>query len=390
MLRGKIEIHNRVSIDSSYQGKNDTLNLIYTPGVAYVAKEISLDKKLAYDYTSKWNNVAIVCDGTRVLGLGNIGPEGAVPVMEGKSVLFKVLGGINAFPLCIDTKDKDEIIRFVKAVQPVFGAVNIEDIESPKVLEIVETLQKELSIPVFHDDQHGTAIIALAGLLNALKLLQKRIDSIRVVIAGAGSAGYGIFKILKEAGCRNIVVADSRGAIYKNRVKGIDSPYKKEIADNTNPMKLIGSLIEVIKGADVVIGVSGKGNLISKDMVQSMNQDPIVFALSNPDPEILPSYALEGGARIIATGRSDFANQVNNAVVFPSILRALLDLRITTLSEDILVSVATAIADIVDSTHLKFDYLIPKVDDPRIIHVVTETLKYAIKRNIDKKPYQQQ
>jgi malate dehydrogenase (oxaloacetate-decarboxylating) len=390
MLRGKIEIHNRVSIDSSDQGKNDTLNLIYTPGVAYVAKEISLDKKLAYDYTSKWNNVAIVCDGTRVLGLGNIGPEGAIPVMEGKSVLFKVLGGINAFPLCIDTKDKDEIIRFVKAVQPVFGAVNIEDIESPKVLEIVERLQKELSIPVFHDDQHGTAIIALAGLLNALKLLQKRIDSIRVVIAGAGSAGYGIFKILKEAGCRNIVVADSRGAIYKNRVKGIDSPYKKEIADNTNPMKLIGSLIEVIKGADVIIGVSGKGNLISKDMVQSMNQDPIVFALSNPDPEILPSDALEGGARIIATGRSDFANQVNNAVVFPSILRALLDLRITTLSEAILVSVATAIADIVDSTHLKFDYLIPKVDDPRIIHVVTDTLKYAIKRNIDKKPYQQQ
>ena len=390
MLRGKIEIHNRVSIESSDQGKNDTLNLIYTPGVAYVAKEISLDKKLAYDYTSKWNNVAIVCDGTRVLGLGNIGPEGAIPVMEGKSVLFKVLGGINAFPLCIDTKDKDEIIRFVKAVQPVFGAVNIEDIESPKVLEIVERLQKELSIPVFHDDQHGTAIIALAGLLNALKLLQKRIDSIRVVIAGAGSAGYGIFKILKEAGCRNIVVADSRGAIYKNRVKGIDSPYKKEIADNTNPMKLIGSLIEVIKGADVVIGVSGKGNLISKDMVQSMNQDPIVFALSNPDPEILPSYALEGGARIIATGRSDFANQVNNAVVFPSILRALLDLRITTLSEAILVSVATAIADIVDSTHLKFDYLIPKVDDPRIIHVVTDILKYAIKRNIDKKPYQQQ
>jgi malate dehydrogenase (oxaloacetate-decarboxylating) len=389
MLRGKIEIHNRVSIDSSDQGKNNTLNLIYTPGVAYVAKEISLDKKLAYDYTSKWNNVAIVCDGTRVLGLGNIGPEGAIPVMEGKSVLFKVLGGINAFPLCIDTKDKDEIIRFVKAVQPVFGAVNIEDIESPKVLEIVERLQKELSIPVFHDDQHGTAIIALAGLLNALKLLQKRIDSIRVVIAGAGSAGYGIFKILKEAGCRNIVVVDSRGAIYKNRIKGIDSPYKKEIADNTNPMKLIGRLIEVIKGADVVIGVSGKGNLISKDMVQSMNQDPIVFPLSNPDPEILPSSALEGGARIIATGRSDFANQVNNAVVFPSILRALLDLRITTLSEAILVSVATAIADIVDSTHLKFDYLIPKVDDPRIIHVVTDTLKYAIKRNIDKKPYQQ-
>jgi malate dehydrogenase (oxaloacetate-decarboxylating) len=385
MLRGKIEIHNRISLDSSYQGKNDTLNLIYTPGVASVAKEISLDKKMVYDYTSKWNNVAIVCDGTRVLGLGDIGPEGALPVMEGKSVLFKVLGGINAFPLCIDTKDKEEIIRFVKAVQPVFGAVNIEDIESPKVLEIVERLQKELSIPVFHDDQHGTAIIALAGLLNALRLLQKRINDIRVVIAGAGSAGYGIYRILKEAGCRNIVVTDSHGAIYKNRIKGISSPYKKEIADNTNPMKLSGSLIDVIKEADVIIGVSGKGNLISKDMVQSMNHDPIVFALSNPDPEILPSNASEGGARIIATGRSDFANQVNNAVVFPSILRALLDLRVTTLNEAILVSVATAIADIVDSRHLKFDYLIPKVDDPRIIHVVTDTLKNAIQKNIDKK-----
>ena len=385
MLRGKIEIHNRISLDSSYQGKNETLNLIYTPGVASVAKEISLDKKMVYDYTSKWNNVAIVCDGTRVLGLGDIGPEGALPVMEGKSVLFKVLGGINAFPLCIDTKDKEEIIRFVKAIQPVFGAVNIEDIESPKVLEIVEKLQKELSIPVFHDDQHGTAIIALAGLLNALRLLQKRINGTRVVIAGAGSAGYGIFRILKEAGCRNIVVTDSHGAIYKNRINGIDSPYKKEIADNTNPMKLSGSLFDVIKGADVIIGVSGKGNLISTDMIQSMNHDPIVFALSNPDPEILPSNASKGGARIIATGRSDFANQVNNAVVFPSILRALLDLRVTTLNEAILVSVATAIANIVDTHHLKFDYLIPKVDDPRIIHVVTETLKTAIQKNIDKK-----
>ncbi|MFZ0515273.1 MAG: NADP-dependent malic enzyme [Candidatus Nitrosopolaris sp.] len=387
MLKGKIEIHNRVSIDSS-KTKNDILDLIYTPGVASVAKEISTDKKLAYDYTSKWNNVAIVCDGTRVLGLGDIGPEGAIPVMEGKSVLFKVLGGINAFPLCIDTKDKEEIIRFVKAIQPVFGAVNIEDIESPKVLEIVERLRKDLSIPVFHDDQHGTAIIALAGLFNALRLVQKRIDSIRVVIAGAGSAGYGIFRILKEAGCKNIVVTDSVGAIYENRIKGIDNPYKKEIADKTNPTKLSGSLSDVLKGADVFIGVSGKGHLISKDMVQSMNHDSIVFALSNPDPDILPSDALEGGARIVATGRSDFANQLNNAVVFPSILRALLDLRVNTLSEGVLVSVATAIADIVDSNHLKYDYIIPKVDDPRIIHIVTETLKNAIQRHIDKKKQQ--
>ena len=386
MLKGKIEIHNRVSIDSSHkEGKNDTLDLIYTPGVAYVAKKISTDKELAYDYTSKWNNVAIVCDGTRVLGLGDIGPEGALPVMEGKSVLFKVLGDINAFPLCIDTKDKEEIIRFVKAIQPVFGAVNIEDIESPKVLEIVERLQKDLSIPVFHDDQHGTALIALAGLLNALKLLQKRIDSVRVVIAGAGSAGYGIFRILKEAGCRSIVVTDSQGAIYQNRPKSIDNPYKKEIADETNPMKLSGSLADVLKGADVFIGVSGKARLIDKEMVQSMNNNPIIFALSNPDPEILPSDALEAGASIVATGRSDFANQVNNAVVFPAILRSLLDLRVKTLSEEMLVCVATAIADIVDTNHLKNDYIIPKVDDPRIIQIVTDTLKNAIQRHLDKK-----
>ena len=386
MLRGKIEIHNRVSIGSSSEGnENDTLDLIYTPGVAFVAKQISLDKKLAYDYTSKWNNVAIVCDGTRVLGLGDIGPEGAIPVMEGKSVLFKVLGDINAFPLCIDTQDKEEIIKFVKAIQPVFGAVNIEDIESPKVLEIVERLQKDLSIPVFHDDQHGTAIIALAALLNSLRLVRKSIHSIRVIIAGAGSAGYGIFRILKEAGCRNIIVTDSMGAIYENRIKGISSRFKKEIADKTNPMKLSGSLADVLKGADVFIGVSGRARLIDKEMVQSMNSNPIVFALSNPDPEILPSDALEAGASIVATGRSDFANQVNNAVVFPAILRSLLDLRVKTLSEDMLVSVGTAIAEIVDTNHLKYDYIIPKVDDPRIIHIVTNTLKNAIQIHLDKK-----
>ena len=382
MLKGKIEIHNRVSINGTFQGKNDTLNLIYTPGVASVAREISNNRQLAYDYTSKWNNIAIVCDGTRVLGLGDIGPEGAIPVMEGKSVLFKVLGGINAFPLCIDTKDKEEIIRFVKAIQPVFGAINIEDIESPKVLEIVERLKKDLSIPVFHDDQHGTAVITLAGLLNALKLVDKTIDTIRVVIAGAGSAGYGIFRILKEAGCKNIIVTDSIGAIYTNRTDGMNNPYKKEIADNTNPDKLSGGLIEVTKGADVLIGVSGKGGLISKNMIQSMNNDPIVFALSNPEPEILPVDALEGGARIVATGRSDFSNQINNAVVFPSILRALLDLRVNTISEDMLVSVSVAIAGIVDSNNLKENYLIPKLDDPRIIHIVTDTLKKAIQKKI--------
>jgi malate dehydrogenase (oxaloacetate-decarboxylating) len=382
MLKGKIEIHNRVSFDSTSIDKNGILELIYTPGVAYVATEISKNKGLTYDFTSKWNNVAIVCDGTRVLGLGNIGPEGALPVMEGKSVLFKILGGINAFPLCIDMKDNEDIIKFVKAIQPVFGAINIENIESPKVLEIVERLRNELQIPVFHDDQHGTAIITLAAVINALRILHKEIVNIRVVIAGAGSAGYGIFKILQEAGCRNIVVTDSIGAIYECRVKGIDSPYKKEIANKTNPMRLSGSLSEVLRGSDIFIGVSGKGSILDREMVRSMNNDPIVFALSNPDPEILPSEALEGGARIVATGRSDFVNQVNNAVVFPSILRALLDLRVNTLSEDMLVSVATAIADMIDSNHLKYDYIIPKVDDPRIIHIVTDTLRNAIQRHI--------
>ena len=385
MLKGKIEIQNRVSIDNIFDEEKGTLGLIYTPGAAYVATEISKNKELTYDYTSKWNNVAIVCDGTRVLGLGDVGPEAAFPVMEGKSVLFKILGGINAFPLCIDMKDKEDIIRFVKAIQPVFGAINIEDIESPKVLEIVERLRNDLQIPVFHDDQHGTAVITLAALINALRLFHKGISNISVVIAGAGSAGYGIFRILQEAGCKNIVVTDSFGAIYENRVNGIDSQYKKEIANKTNAMKLSGSLADALKGADVFIGVSGKGSILNKEMVRSMNNDPIVFALSNPDPEIPPFDALEAGAKIVATGRSDFANQVNNAVVFPAILRALLDLRVKNLGEDMLVSVAIAIADIVDSSNLKEDYIIPKVNDPRIIRIVTETLKNAIAKHMEKK-----
>lgn len=385
LLKGKIEIQNRVSIDNIFDDEKGTLGLIYTPGVADVATEISKNKELTYDFTSKWNNVAIVCDGTRVLGLGNVGPEAASPVMEGKSVLFKILGGINAFPLCIDMKDKEDIIKFVKAIQPVFGAINIEDIESPKVLEIVERLHNELQIPVFHDDQHGTAVITLAALVNALRILHKGISDIRVVIAGAGSAGYGIFRILQEAGCSNIVVTDSRGAIYEDRVSGIDNQYKREIAVKSNPTKLNGSLTDALRGADVFIGVSGKGNILNNEMVRSMHNDPIVFALSNPDPEILPYDALKAGARIVATGRSDYANQVNNAVVFPAILRALLDLRVKNLDEAMLVSVATAIADMVDSNNLKFDYVIPKVNDPRLIRVVSDTLKDAIGKHIEKK-----
>jgi malate dehydrogenase (oxaloacetate-decarboxylating) len=385
MLKGKIEIRSRVALDNAFEEKG-TLGLIYTPGVAYVALEISNRKKLAYDYTSKWNNVAIVCDGTRVLGLGNIGPEGALPIMEGKSVLFKALGDINAIPLCINTQDKEEIIRFVKIIQPNFGAINIEDIESPKVLEIVERLSKELSIPIFHDDQHGTAIIALAAMLNALKLVKKELDKVRVVISGSGSAGYGIYKILQTAGCKDIIVTDTKGAIYDGRADINDrNPYKKEISINTNSRKLSGSLQDVISKSDIFIGVSGKMGILNKQMIESMNQDSIIFGLSNPDPEILPNYALEYGARIVATGRSDFPNQINNAVVFPSILRALLDLRAKNLNEFMLVSVAYAIASIVEEVHLKDDYIIPKVDDPRILPIVTKTIKKVLGAHVRNK-----
>ena len=385
MLKGKIEIRSRVSLDNASEEKG-TLGLIYTPGVAYVALEISNSKKLAYDYTSKWNNVAIVCDGTRVLGLGSIGPEGALPIMEGKSVLFKALGDINAIPLCINTQDKEEIIRFVKIIEPNFGAINIEDIESPKVLEIVERLSKEVSIPIFHDDQHGTAIITLAALLNALKLVKKELEKVRVVISGSGSAGYGIFKILQTAGCKDIIVTDTKGAIFDGRADINDrNPYKKEISINTNIEKLSGTLQDVISESDIFIGVSGKRDILNKQMIESMKQDAIIFALSNPDPEILPNYALEYGARIVATGRSDFPNQINNAVVFPSIFRALLDLRANNLSEFMLVSVAYAIASIVEEVHLKDDYIIPKVDDPRILPIVTKTIKKVLGAHVRNK-----
>jgi malate dehydrogenase (oxaloacetate-decarboxylating) len=379
MVRGKIEIQSRITLDNTDEEKS-TLGLIYTPGVAYIATEISKNKELAYDYTSKWNNVAIICDGTRVLGLGNIGPESALTVMEGKSVLFKVLGGINAFPLCISTRDKEEIISFVKAIQPVFGAVNIEDIESPKVLEIIERLRNEVSIPVFHDDQHGTAVITFSALINALRLLDKKLTEIKIVISGAGSAGYGIYRILYEAGCRDIIVTDSKGAIYEGRSESLDNSYKKEIAKKTNSKKLRGTLTDAIREADVFIGVSGKADLLNDEMVKSMNSNAIVFALSNPDPEMLPPNALNAGAKIVATGRSDFPNQVNNALVFPSILRALLDLRVKTIQEDMLVAVAKSIAALVTDAHLKEDYIIPKINDPRILPIVNQTLKEALQR----------
>jgi malate dehydrogenase (oxaloacetate-decarboxylating) len=306
--------------------------------------------------------------------------------MEGKAVLFKALGGVNAFPLCLATQEKEEIIRFVKAVEPVFGAINIEDIESPKVLEIVERLQHELSIPVFHDDQYGTAVITLAALINAVKLVGlKKLDDIKIVIAGAGSSGYGIFKILHKAGCNNVIVLDSKGALYKGRNQGMDNPYKIEIADKTNvEKKLSGSLERIIKDADVFIGVSGKEGLLTPDMIRSMNNDPIVFALSNPKPEILPDQALEAGARIVSTGRSDYANQVNNALVFPYMIRGLLDNRIRNINEDMLIAVSYAIAELIKEDQLKEDNIIPKLNDPGLYFAITQAIKKIQTKNNDK------
>jgi malate dehydrogenase (oxaloacetate-decarboxylating) len=400
MLKGKIEICSRISPNKIFEDEatnKGILDLIYTPGVAFVANEIYRNRELVYEYTSKWNNVAIICDGTRVLGLGNTGPEAALTVMEGKSILFKILGNINAYPLCISTHNKEEIINFVKLIEPNFGAINIEDIESPKVLEIVEILQKEMSIPIFHDDQHGTAAITLAALINSLKIVNKKIENSKVIIAGAGSAGYGIFKVLHKAGCEDIIVIDKKGAIYKDREdfynytlhnnennvisngkNGYTNSFKIEIASKTNLKGVSGDLENVIQDADIFIGTTGKGKILNDKMIKSMNYDPIIFALSNPDPEILPENALASGAKIIATGRSDFPNQINNAVVFPSIFRALLDLRIKNIDEDILIAVAQSIANLVDSKHLKEDYIIPKINDPRILPIVTKSIKEYI------------
>lgn len=407
ILKGKIEICSRISSDNIFEAEGEngkgTLSSIYTPGVAYVSEEIRKQKDLAYEYTSKWNNIAIVCDGTRVLGLGDVGPESALPVMEGKSVLFKTLANVNAFPLCISVTDKEEIIRFVKSIEPSFGAINIEDIESPKVLEIVEILQRELTIPVFHDDRHGTAVITLAALINALRLLNKNEQNVKVVIAGAGSAGYGIFKILLRMGFKNIIVLDKQGAIYEGRDVDINrlnphnqgknkistasnnqiNPFKSEIALNSNKQKINGDIRTTIEGADVFIGTSGIGSLLNAKMIETMNKDPIVFALSNPHPEILPVEAINAGAAIVATGRSDFPNQINNAVVFPAMFRALLDLRIKNLDEDILIAVSKSIADLVDIKHLSKTYIVPKINDPRILPVVTKSVKeYIINRQV--------
>lgn len=357
-LKGKIFVASKISGLTSKEIQN-----IYTPGVASVCKKISKDNKSKYNLTSKGNNVAIITDGTRILGLGNIGPDAALPVMEGKSMLYSEFGKVNAFPICLKTTNKEKIIETIQALEPVFGAINIEDIESPKVLDISKELEKKLSIPVFHDDRHGTAVIVLAALLNSLKIVKKRMSEIKIVIMGVGSAGYCISRLLHFSGCRNIVVLDSKGAIYKGRKKGMNK-YKDEIADFASKQK--GSLSEVLIKSDVFIGVSGVKNILKPKMIKTMNENAIIFALTNPIPEINPLTAKKSGAKIVATGSYQYGNTVNNALVFPYLMRAILDLKIMHIDLKILHDTALAIADTVNPKKLSENNIIPSLGDKNI------------------------
>jgi len=373
-LKGKILLGNKTR-----RLKLKEIQLIYTPGVAAVSEAIFHHPDQKYTLTSKRNNVAIVTDGTRILGLGNIGPYAALPVMEGKAILYRQFGGITAFPLCLNTTKKDQIIKTIQVVEPAFGAINLEDIESPKVMEISEELEKKISIPVFHDDRHGTSVVALAALLNSLRLVKKQISSIKVVVAGAGSAGYGITILLRFAGCKNIVVVDSVGAIYKGRSKNMNK-YKKIIAVSTNFKREKGALVEIIKNADAFIGVSGVKNMLTPNMIKTMNRDPIVFALTNPDPEVDPLIAKEAGAKIIATGSYRFHNRVNNALVFPYLMRAILDQKILKISLGMLLATAKAIADTVTKKELHYNRIIPDVGDKKLQKNIALALKKFYKK----------
>lgn len=357
--KGKLESKSKVLVRNAHD-----LSLAYSPGVAEPCKEIYDKPETVYEYTMKGNMVAVVSDGTAVLGLGNIGPEAALPVMEGKAVLFKSFAGVDAFPICLNTTDVDKIVETVKLLEPTFGGVNLEDIAAPNCFVIEERLKKEANIPVFHDDQHGTAIVTVAGLVNALKLTGKKMTEIKVVINGAGAAGIAIIKLLYSYGVRDIIMCDTKGAIYEGRPNGMNT-VKAEVAKYTNRDNLTGTLADVIKGADVFIGVSVAGAL-TKEMVASMNPDPIIFAMANPVPEIMPDDAKEAGAKVIGTGRSDFPNQVNNVLAFPGIFRGALDVRATHINEKMKIAAVEAIADLISENELNPDYVIPRPFDPRV------------------------
>ncbi len=340
-LRGKLEIKSKMPIDSM-----KVLGLFYTPGVAEASREIFKNKNRVYDLTNKWNSVAIITDGTRVLGLGKVGPEAALPVMEGKAILFKQFGNVDAFPLCIKAKTADEIIAFAEMASPTFGGINIEDIETPKCFEIYEKLSEKLDIFVFHDDRQGTAIVVLAGLINALKVVGKKHESAKVVIGGSGAAGLGIAELLLEHGFKNLVLVDSAGIIYEGRKENMNK-YKEKIAARTNKNRVKGKMEDALAGADIFIGTTGIENSVSEEMLRKMNKDQIVFALTNPNPDVYPEVAKKAGAKVIGTGRSDFPNQINNSLAFPGVFRGALDARAGKINMQMQIAAAVAIAGMV-------------------------------------------
>ena len=367
--KGKIEITPRAKVDSK-----EALSLAYTPGVAQPCLKKKKNPDLSYDLTRRWNTVAVVTDGTAVLGLGDIGPEAGMPVMEGKCVLFKAFGDVDAFPLCVRSKDVDEIVQTVKLLAGSFGGVNLEDISAPRCFEIEKRLQECCDIPIFHDDQHGTAVITLAGLINALKLVKKDIHDIKIVTSGAGAAGIAIIKLLISMGLEHVVMTDRQGAIYEGR-EGLN-PIKQEMAKITNQAHEKGTLADVIKGADVFIGVSAPGTL-TKEMVATMAKDPIIFACANPTPEIFPDEAKAGGAAVVSTGRSDFPNQVNNVLAFPGIFRGALDVRASEINSEMKVAAAYAIAGIVSDDELNAEYILPAAFDSRVKDAVAKAVADA-------------
>jgi len=365
--KGKIEVISKVSVKC-----REDLSTAYTPGVAEPCRKIRDDKSEVYRYTAKGNLVAVVTDGTAVLGLGDIGPEAAMPVMEGKSILFKEFGGVDAFPICLDTKDTEEIIKTVRYLAPGFGGINLEDISAPRCFEIERRLKEELDIPVFHDDQHGTAIVVSAGIINALKVVGKKIDEVKAVINGAGSAGISICKLLLSIGMKDVILVDKKGALAEGEEWMNDA--QKMMAQVTNPENKHGELKDIMEGRDIFIGVSAPG-IVTSQMVASMAKDPIVFAMANPTPEIMPDEAKEGGARIIATGRSDFPNQINNVLVFPGIFRGALDAKATDITEEMKIAAAYAIAGIIKEEELTEEYIIPGAFDERVAKAVAEAVK---------------
>lgn len=368
-LRGKLEVSSRVKITNEKD-----LSLAYTPGVAEPCREIHKDPSTAYLYTRKWNTVAVISDGTAVLGLGDIGPLASLPVMEGKSILFKEFADVDAFPIVLDTKDVNEIVETVVRIAPTLGGINLEDFSAPRCFEIEKKLKERLNIPVFHDDQHGTAIIVLSGLMNALKIVNKKVEDLKIIVNGAGSAGTAITKLLLSYGAKNIIVCDRAGALNRNST--YSNPYFTELSNITNPNNESGLLCDVIKNADVFIGVSAP-NIVSKEMVTSMNSDSILFAMANPTPEIFPDDAKNAGAKVIGTGRSDFPNQINNVLAFPGIFRGALDVRATEINEEMKIAAAHAIADSVSDEELNPNYIIPKAFNLDVQKRVAQAVKDA-------------